>query len=570
MMDNDKINVRHEMRPVREVFGNGITYRVPQFQRKYSWGTEEWEDLWQDIEALIENPRNNRYLGYIVLSADADSPTDREVIDGQQRLVTISIFALAIVSIFKDLVGREIDSDNNEKRGRHLKERFLVAVGGNLTEKTRLQLGRGDDNFYQHHLMPLRKPRSRARLSPSEQKMWGAFEFFKRKILERFGNSPDGAELAKILDDKEGGVIGGLLFTEMQVENNDDAYMLFEILNGRGVELTGADLVKNYLFLRAAEKGSDSDLEQLGELWQESISTLGRVAPTVFLRHFCHSRDGKVIEKRELFRKIKSDIIHGDEVFPFVRDMKDAAECYQILQDPSALEWGGIGGGDLSRYLRQIQIHGVSSLLPLLLAAYRRWDAGGNFVRVVRNCVALSFRHAVIGNKNPKDLERDYTEAAGMIARGEDRNVSDILRRHYPTDAEFKSDFQYAALQQRKAKHVLLELERAESGPGFDPNDPECTLEHVFPQNPGEGWGEFGNRAAYMWRLGNLAILTRDEQRRAGNRPFAEKREIYRESGCGWTKKLAEYEDWTPESVDRRQEQMANSAVAIWKLDNAA
>ena len=563
------------MRPVREVFGNGITYRVPQFQRKYSWGTEEWEDLWQDIEALIENPSNNRYLGYIVLSAK--SPTDREVIDGQQRLVTISIFALAIVSIFKDLVDRKIDPDNNEKRGMYLKKRFLVAVGGNLTEKTRLQLGIGDDNFYQHHLMPLRKPISRAKLSPSEKKMWTAFEFFKRKVLEHFGDSLDGAELAKILDDK-GGVVNGLLFTEMQVDNNDDnddndnkdaAYMLFEILNGRGVELTGADLVKNYLFLRAAEKGSDPDLEQLGELWQEAMLTLGRVAPTGFLRHFCHSRDGKVIEKRELFRKIKSDITDGDEVFPFVRDMKDAAECYQILQDPSAPEWGGIGGGDLSRYLRQIQIYGVSSLLPLLLAAYQKWEAGGDFVRVVRNCVALSFRHAVIGNKNPKDLERDYTEAAGMIARGEIRNVSGILRRHYPTDAEFKSDFQYAELQQRKAKHVLLELERKESSPGFDANDPECTLEHVFPQNPGEGWGKFGNRAAYVWRLGNLAILTRDEQRRAGNRPFAEKREIYRESRFGWTKKLASYEDWTPESVERRQEQMANSAVAIWKLDNA-
>ena len=559
------------MRPVREVFGNGITYRVPQFQRKYSWGIEEWEDLWQDIDALIENPRDKRYLGYIVLSADANSPTDREVIDGQQRLVTISIFALAIVSIFKDLVDREIDSDSNEKRGMHLKKRFLVAEGGNLTEKTRLQLGIRDDTFYQHHLMPLRKPKSR-NLSPSERKMWAAFEFFKRKVLERFGDSPDGAELAKILDDG-GGVTDGLLFTEMQVDNNDNkdaAYMLFEILNGRGVELTGADLVKNYLFLRAAEKGSGFDLEQLERLWQESMSILGRVAPTGFLRHFCHSRDGKVIEKRELFRKIKSGITDGDEVFPFVRDMKDAAECYQILQDPSALEWGGIGGGDLSRYLRQIQIYGVSSLLPLLLAAYRRWDAGGDFVRVVRNCVALSFRHAVIGNKNPKDLERDYTEAAGMIARGEDRNVSDILRRHYPTDAEFKSDFQYAALQKRKAKHVLLELERQESGPGFDANDPECTLEHVFPQNPGEGWGKFGNRAAFVWRLGNLAILTRDEQRRAGNSPFAEKREIYRESRFGWTKKLADYEEWTPGSVERRQEQMANSAVAIWKLDNAA
>ena len=69
--------------------------------------------------------------------------------------------------------------------------------------------------------------------------------------------------MAKILDDG-GGVTNGLLFTEMQVENNDDAYMLFEILNGRGVELTGADLVKNYLFLRAAEKGSNSRFGAVG------------------------------------------------------------------------------------------------------------------------------------------------------------------------------------------------------------------------------------------------------------------------------------------------------------------
>ena len=563
MEKSEKFDVSHNLIPVRAVFGNGVKYRVPRFQRRYSWGRGEWEDLWSDIKSLMSDPCGDaRYLGYIVLREDAESPTLREVIDGQQRLTTISIFALAIARLLRDLIGKNVDPKNNEERFAHLKKRYLVIVktGKEITKESRLEPGQGDKIFYQR-LVELHEPSAD---SPSQKKMWEALRFFEDKIREHFHNALDGGELAEILDDG-GRVANGLVFTEMTVKNENDAYMLFEILNGRGVELTGADLVKNYLFLLASDKAEEREMQDLESKWEDMVSKLGRGDPAVFLRYFCHSRDGKVIQKRDLFRKIKGEIKDGKAVFSFLEDMMGASECYRLLQDPNARKWSD----KTQRHLSHLKIYGVLSLTPLLLAAYR--GIGHDFERIVRNCVALSFRHAVIGNENPKDLERDYVEAAGAIARGEAANAGDvlpILLRHYPSDQKFVDNFRHADLRKTKViQHILFKLDRQASGRSHDSGDPQYTIEHILPKNPGEGWQQFENPAAYQWRLGNLAVLTKDEQCKAGNRSFADKIKIYRDSEFALTRKLAEYQDWTQDSVGRRQREMANLATAIWKLE---
>ena len=567
-MKKNKIRFYQRVVSFREVFGNGVIYRVPRFQRNYAWEKEQWDDLWQDIESLMESDDDSRYLGYIVLCAESD--TLFQVIDGQQRLATLSIFALAIVALLDELIAAGGDDiENNKKRREKMKSRFLVVEGmKSLSEENRLQLGFDDGDFYRNRLLRLRSPSSVRGLPPSQRKMWQALEFFKGKIREHFDGQPSGGQLAEILDDG-GNVSSGLVFTEMTVENEDDAYTIFETLNGRGVELTGSDLVKNFLFRLASEAGDRSDLERLESLWGGAMRALGRGDPMVFLRHFHNSR-GKVVTKGRLFREIKDDIgDNGEKVFPFAHDMAEAADEYKILQDPNAAEWKG--KESLARYLRHLEIYGVSSPLPLLLAAYRKWGGEDDFVRIVRNCAALSFRHAVIGHENPKDLERDYAEAAGIITRGDARDAGDVLpvlERHFPNDEKFKVDFRYADVQKKKViMHVLFELERqAGNSVAFDADSPKHTVEHVLPQNPGEGWGEFEKHAAYLWRLGNLAILTKDQQREAGNRPFAGKLDVYCRSDFRLTKELADYDEWTPDSVGRRQTEMARYAAAIWKL----
>jgi len=99
-----------------DLISNGKIYRVPLFQRDYSWTEENWEDLWQDIEALYWESSTSHYMGAIVLQSSPDSEKELIVIDGQQRLATLSIIAIAVIEKLRQLVEKKVDPEANQER----------------------------------------------------------------------------------------------------------------------------------------------------------------------------------------------------------------------------------------------------------------------------------------------------------------------------------------------------------------------------------------------------------------------------------------------------------------------
>ena len=155
-----------------DLIGNGKIYRVPPFQRDYSWKEENWEDLWQDIQTLYENPDSSHYMGAIVLQGSQRSDTDFTIIDGQQRLVTISILAIAIIEKIQTLIDRGEEAEANRERQRLLKSGYLSNKDlGSLKESSKLILNENNNDFYQSRLInfrPPRNPRSLAILDRSQ------------------------------------------------------------------------------------------------------------------------------------------------------------------------------------------------------------------------------------------------------------------------------------------------------------------------------------------------------------------------------------------------------------------
>lgn len=108
----------------RQLLGNGLSYRVPPFQRDYSWTEDEWEDLWQDIQDLDKaDGEPAHYMGYLVLQSSDNKRYD--IIDGQQRITTISIIILAGLSYLQDLVSAGLDADNNTKRKEQIQNTYI-------------------------------------------------------------------------------------------------------------------------------------------------------------------------------------------------------------------------------------------------------------------------------------------------------------------------------------------------------------------------------------------------------------------------------------------------------------
>ncbi|WP_287115915.1 DUF262 domain-containing protein [Microcystis sp. M_OC_Ca_00000000_C217Col] len=132
-----------------DLIGNGKIYRVPLFQRDYSWKEENWEDLWQDIQTLYENPDSSHYMGAIVLQGSQRSDTDFTIIDGQQRLVTISILAIAIIEKIQMLIDRGEEAEANRERQRLLKSGYLSNKDlGSLKESSKLILNENNNDFW--------------------------------------------------------------------------------------------------------------------------------------------------------------------------------------------------------------------------------------------------------------------------------------------------------------------------------------------------------------------------------------------------------------------------------------
>ncbi len=108
----------------RQLLGNGLTYQVPRFQRDYSWTPDEWDDLWQDILGLFDDdPEPMHYMGYLVLQSSDNKQYD--IIDGQQRITTLSVMILAALSHLEDIAQSGADSDKNRQRKEQLRNSYI-------------------------------------------------------------------------------------------------------------------------------------------------------------------------------------------------------------------------------------------------------------------------------------------------------------------------------------------------------------------------------------------------------------------------------------------------------------
>ena len=216
-----------------ELIGNGRSYLVPPYQRDYSWSEEQWEDLWNDIADLRTRPQDHHYLGALVVEAKSD----REflVIDGQQRLATLSVLALAVIAKLRTMAETGIDSNANLDRGKEIRNRFVGEKDpASLTESSRLYLNETENAFYQDYLVQLRTPRNPRGLPRSNRLLWDCFRFFERQLDALEELREDGRAVASLISETAS---RQLLFILITVDDELNAYTIFETLNARALEL---------------------------------------------------------------------------------------------------------------------------------------------------------------------------------------------------------------------------------------------------------------------------------------------------------------------------------------------
>ena len=548
--------------------GNGLTYCVPRFQRDYSWEQDEWDDLWQDIrETIREGGEQAHYMGYLVLQTRDNKTFD--VIDGQQRLTTLSLLVLAVLKGLQDFIDAGIEPENNRRRLDQLRNSYIGYLDPvTLIPRTKLTLNRNNDGYYRDYLVPLEKLPQRG-IRGSEHLLRKAFEWFYRQLRENYGPQKNGAELARLID----ALADKLFFTVITVTDELNAFKVFETLNARGVRLSPTDLLKNFLFsVVSRENPHDSEIATLERRWEALVGRLGNESFPDFLRVHWNSRR-KFVREAELFKTIRAATPDKARAFELLREMEEDIGTYTALSTPEDAQWNR----DQQRSVRELRMFSVRQPWSLLLAAARVFDESG-LTGLLRACSVISFRYNVIGGLAAGDQERTYNQVALLITERKVTQASDVIRALNPVyihDDAFRTAFETKVLRttsarnKHVARYILFALERHLSRNDLEEESASYTLEHILPVNPNECWGHFTDQQAddFAYRLGNLTLLEAGTNRGLGNGGFDTKQAVYQDSLFALTKKIAaDNSEWTMERIAGRQRWMANQAVGIWRI----
>ena len=563
-------NFKTENNTFRKLIGNGLTYRIPRFQRDYSWTDEEWEDLWLDLVGALEpNGEPAHYMGYLVLQS-ADDRTF-EVIDGQQRLTTISIIVLAILKNMQRMIDAGNDAEANKRRVDQIRQTYVGYLDPvTLVSRPKLTLNRNNNSYFQNFLVPLGNLPQRG-FRASEHLLRKAFEWFDRRVADllkkRAGS--EGMRLAQLVEDMS----DRLFFTVITVTDELNAYKVFETLNARGVRLSATDLLKNYLF-SVLDRGSQNDheLRNLEDRWEAMVGRLGAESFPDFLRVHWNSRRA-FARQAELFKTIRSQLDSREAVFQLLRDMEQDLDTYLALSSPEASDWPQ----EIKAYASTLRTFNVRQPFPLLLAARRVFDAP-DFAGLMRACVVISMRFNVICGYSTAEQERTYNAASERVANADIKTLAAALAAMpsiYPNDAAFRAAFAEKTIRttqsrnNRVVRFILCELERQQSGQATSFTSDTFSIEHVLPQNPQAGWEAFSNEEAeaLTYRLGNMTLMQTGANKDVGNAAYAAKRAVFEQSGFAITRKLAaDNAEWAPERVAAHQTWMAAQATAIWRI----
>jgi len=544
-------------------------FRVPDHQRDYAWTEDVVEQFLDDITRALSDESPDYFLGLLVLVGPRD-PSVWEILDGQQRLATATMVYSAIRQWLLN-AGFQKDAD-------YIQSQFIgVTELGDSADKPRLTLNITNRKAFldlvvsqcSDELLEARR-QSAGRFS-SDRRLVEAVQTCRRRIAERArAISGDPATQAKALYQLANYLRDNVKVVCVDVPSTANAYVIFESLNDRGLDLSVLDLVKNHMFGQAGDR-----LVEVQSGWTRMLAHIGDRQGDDFLKVFWTSRAGR-IQRGRLFDEWREKYANQAAVVSLAEELADTAEEYSALEVPNHELWSEFSAA-CRDHLAVLSVLGSRQVHPIILAARRTFDPE-RMERLLGHLVTLIVRYQIVGRGRTGALEIHCARVAPQVFRGEINSPAKVWKALVdlvsPDDA-FKADFQtFAETKPQRARYLLRQLElaeRARCGRGGELAPAETlTLEHVLPRNPSNNWKEElrtdPELRSALHRLGNLCLIEEERGRALGSRGFEEKRKVYKESALALTVELStkRFTSWGRDSIDTRQRAMAELAVLAW------
>lgn len=551
---------------IRGLFGGkrGVIFRVPPYQRGYEWDERQWEDLWLDLNR-INTHVDQHYLGSIIL-LEREAGEIYEIVDGQQRMVTLSIIMMAI----RDSPQVE---DQNDMR---IDDIINTYPANESARKLELADDEADANYQLIW---------EGKSEQAEGQVKKAYQYYKDQI-----KNFDSDELHVLLDN----VAKYLRVVETMAKDTSLAYTVFQSQNDRGKEVSPEILAKARIHGAAEDLEDEVAQREVTGRWDHIYNLLRKNLETPRFQEALRVRRPMTqilinshvptptqIDKGALYREFEKVLDQYDSVTDFVEWFQDQVDIYlEISSNRYDISGRGIPD-DAIRHLQYLNSASTHSEV-LSLSIYNSVDDDISLRENFRLASVLAMRMEMGGSSSASTRDAIYTTARD-VRREEDpaeirKVIRDAIQSKTPSDAEILEHLKANQMTIRgqwnfRTLLKLVSIEEERRGP-LRMELPNLDIEHIAPRNT------FGNTKYADWRrkldeeefedrkdkLGNLTLLLPNDHSSLDETSFESKKHTYTNSDVKIAEEVAKYDEWDDEQIEARNERLAKELISRWSI----
>ena len=600
--------------PLQSVLDDSRSYRIPPYQRRYTWELARVEELWEDVVEMYKDPdrkKDEYLLGSIVTVSKKGGVED--VVDGQQRLVSLTLMFCALRDSLNHYLSKADGDLKSEIRSMikiindRIRDGHDTFIELNNLEDSRLLAAICRENKTDEELKSLKSQAGKA-LHQNYDELSRCAGY----LCEQIGIlKPDLSGVEK-LNEIIKAVTSRVFVVDINVKNENDAQQIFQALNSTGQSLTEADLIKNHLILKN-QGGQSVDGE-----WKKAFAPFAKkirsnpkksdsyIYDSLLSRNYQIIKAGTIkdgkrvfaskdVGKRELYKAVKDklELDKNYTVMDFIDDLRIDMEIIKVLENPQ------LNDHTLNHMLYGLkQIHAVYFRRPII-AAVRKWGWESDKTRsLIEFLLKFFFMYRTVCKMDIdkiRSIARDLTKELKLHNPGEIVNFYKIILNKIPNLKEFHDQFHDKFVKQEytrdATKYILISIEcdlqkEFEVQTKFD-------IEHVFPQkHKPKAWPNHTELEQYLDNIGNLTLLPSKWNRALQNYNFDVKKTgvkgkddivtlpgksgvvngkqikiSYETSSLELNKYFKACDKWGKEELLKRQEVLQEHAKKIWNLE---
>jgi len=568
-----------ETRVDKFLANNETTFAIPVYQRNYDWTKVQCEQLMKDIiQAGTREETSMHFIGSIVYVHDdvytTSGLTELTIIDGQQRLTTITLLYIALY--------RNALKSNNNSLAQRIYKTFLINEFADEAEKLKLKPTDNNRLALSHLMNP---EISIQNLNYS--RVIENFRYFESNI-----NSNISETVLKGLQ--------RLVFVEIALDRQKDSpQRIFESLNSTGLELSQADLIRNYILMGLPRSTQESVFKEFWAPIEESAKNLSTNESKVsdFVRDYLTMKNKEIPNKNQIYEKFKEN--HPTPVYEklvqALTDIRTFAKIYCKILNPDMEQESSI-----RRELEYISSLEIGVANPFLMPVYNDYDNGAIdrdvFLKILKLTQSFTWRRFIVSlptsalNKIFMNLY-DRIDKANYVESLERNLMQRTGVQRFPRDSEVIESLKLKDLYNTKPKSRNYLFDKIENHNNFETVDvtsSKVTIEHIFPQNPDAVWKQALHAEEldqlsekYLNTIGNLTLSGNNGK--LGNKSFMAKKTMNDDGGeqgyiysrLWLNRDLKDLDKWGVQEVENRARAISQRFLEIWPapavlIDNSA